>query len=117
MSSFEPLPIASARVHPGPGLLRPMAFICAALTIAVLPLVFTDVYWRTNLIVCALNIALAVGLDFVLGYAGQLNLGQSAFYGIGAYASTLLVTRLGLPFWAALTGAIALSCLAGTVLA
>jgi branched-chain amino acid transport system permease protein len=60
---------------------------------------------------------LAVGLDFVLGYAGQLNLGQSAFYGLGAYASTLLVTELGTPFWVALTGAIALSCLAGTVLA
>jgi branched-chain amino acid transport system permease protein len=96
---------------------RPLVLICAVLTIAVLPLLFTDAYWRTNLIVCALNVALAVGLDFVLGYAGQLNLGQSAFYGLGAYASTLLVTRLGIPFWLALTGAIALSCLAGTVLA
>jgi len=67
---------------------------CAALTIGVLPLVFTDTYWRTNLTVCALNVALAVGLDFVLGYAGQLNLGQSAFYGLGAYASTLLITKL-----------------------
>jgi branched-chain amino acid transport system permease protein len=96
---------------------RPMTFIGAALTIAVLPLVFTDAYWRTNLIVCALNVALAMGLDFVLGYAGQVNLGQSAFYGLGAYASTLLITKLGIPFWVALTGAIALSCLAGTVLA
>ncbi len=117
MSSFEPLPISSRRVHPAPALSRPLLFICAAVTIAVLPLLFTDAYWRTNLIVCALNVALAVGLDFVLGYAGQLNLGQSAFYGLGAYASTLLVTKLGIPFWLALTGAIALSCLAGTVLA
>jgi branched-chain amino acid transport system permease protein len=116
MSSFEPLPVTS-RVHPTLMLSRPLVFICAALTIAVLPLLFTDAYWRTNLTVCALNVALAVGLDFVLGYAGQLNLGQSAFYGLGAYASTLLVTRLGIPFWVALTGAIALSCLAGTVLA
>jgi branched-chain amino acid transport system permease protein len=115
MSSF--LPITSTRVHPALKLSRPAAFICAALAIAVLPLLFTDAYWRTNLIVCALNVALAVGLDFVLGYAGQLNLGQSAFYGLGAYASTLLVTELGIPFWVALTGAIALSCLAGTVLA
>ncbi len=44
-------------------------------------LLFPDAYWRTNLIVCALNVMLAIGLDFVLGYAGQLNLGQSAFYG------------------------------------
>jgi len=94
-----------------------MAWTGAVLTIAVLPLVFTDAYWRTNLIVCTLNIALAIGLDFVLGYAGQLNLGQSAFYGLGAYASTLLITKLGIPFWVALIGAIASSCLVGTVLA
>ena len=93
-----------------------MVLLCAAVTIAVLPLVFTDTYWRTNLIVCALNVMLAIGLDFVLGYAGQLNLGQSAFYGIGAYASTLLITRLGIPFWIAFAGAVTFSGLAGVVL-
>jgi branched-chain amino acid transport system permease protein len=72
--------------------------LAAALIIAVLPLIFRDSYWRTNLIVCALNVMLAIGLDFVVGYAGQLNLGQSAFYGIDAYVSTLLIMRLGLPF-------------------
>jgi branched-chain amino acid transport system permease protein len=76
-------------------------FLAAAVAIAVLPLIFTDSYWRTNLIVCAVNVMLAIGLDFILGYAGQLNLGQSAFYGIGAYASTLLIMKLGMPFWPA----------------
>jgi len=95
---------------------RRVALLCAAAAIAVLPLVFTDTYWRTNLIVCALNVMLAIGLDFVLGYAGQLNLGQSAFYGIGAYASTLLVTRLGIPFWIAFIAAVAFSGFAGMVL-
>jgi branched-chain amino acid transport system permease protein len=95
---------------------RRTAYLGAMLLIAVLPLVFTDSYWRTNFIVCALNVMLAIGLDFVLGYAGQLNLGQSAFYGIGAYASTLLVTRLGVPFWIAFAGAVALAGAAGLVL-
>jgi len=93
-----------------------MAYLAAALTIAVLPLLVTDAYWRTNLIVCALNVMLAIGLDFVLGYAGQLNLGQSAFYGLGAYTSTLLITRLGIPFWIAFVGGVAFSGLAGIVL-
>ena len=75
--------------------------LAAAVVIALLPLVFQDSYWRTNLIVCALNVMLAIGLDFILGYAGQLNLGHSAFYGIGAYVSTLLIIKLGVPFWAA----------------
>ncbi len=92
------------------------AYLLALIVIAILPLIFTDSYWRTNLIVCALNVMLALGLDFVLGYAGQLNLGQSAFYGIGAYAATLLVTRLGVPFWAAYAGAVLLAGLAGVAL-
>ena len=96
---------------------RGAAYLLALLIIAILPLFFTGSYWRTNLIVCALNVMLALGLDFVLGYAGQLNLGQSAFYGIGAYAATLLVTRLGVPFWIAFAAAVALSGLAGIVLA
>ena len=95
---------------------RRLAYLGAMLAIAVLPLIFTDSYWRTNFIICALNVMLAIGLDFVLGYAGQLNLGQSAFYGIGAYASTLLITRLGIPFWIAFVGAVALAGAAGIVL-
>jgi branched-chain amino acid transport system permease protein len=41
-----------------------------------------------------------VGLNLLMGYAGQISLGQAAFYGMGAYASAILVTRidlLGLP--------------------
>src|ERR1700688_237221 len=116
MSSTEPTEPALARARLAPMLSRRMGLLCAAVTIAVLPLVVTGTYWRTNLIVCALNVMLAIGLDFVLGYAGQLNLGQSAFYGIGAYASTLLVMRLGVPFWIAFAGGVAFSGLAGIVL-
>jgi branched-chain amino acid transport system permease protein len=95
---------------------RRAAYLCAAIAIALLPFFFTGSYWRTNLIVCALNVMLAIGLDFVLGYAGQLNLGQSAFFGIGAYASTLLIMRLGVPFWLAFIAAVALSGIAGAAL-
>jgi branched-chain amino acid transport system permease protein len=59
---------------------------------------------------------LAIGLDFVVGYAGQLNLGQSAFYGIGAYVSTLLIMRLGLPFWPAFVCGVVASAVSGMAL-
>src|SRR3979490_3517983 len=95
---------------------RRAASLCAAVAIALLPLVFTDSYWRTNLIVCALNVMLAIGLDFVLGYAGQLNLGPSAFYGLGAYVSALLIIRPGLPFWGAFAGGVGFPGLAGLLL-
>src|SRR5215216_1729417 len=98
------------------GIRRRGWLLLAAVAIAVLPLVFQDSYWRANLIICALNVMLAIGLDFILGYAGQLNLGHSAFYGIGAYASTLLIMRLGVPFWAAFVFGIVLSGVAGMAL-
>src|SRR6266853_4209517 len=116
MSSAEPAQPVPTWPRLAPLISRRMAFLCAAVTIAVLPLIFTDTYWRTNLILCALNVMLAIGLDFVLGYAGQLNLGQSAFYGIGAYVSTLLITQLGIPFWISFVGAVTFSGLAGVVL-
>jgi branched-chain amino acid transport system permease protein len=95
---------------------RPYWYLAAAVVIAALPLLFTDSYWRTNLVVCAINVLLAIGLDFILGYAGQLNLGQSAFYGIGAYVSTLLIMRLGVPFWPAFACGVALAGLSGILL-
>jgi branched-chain amino acid transport system permease protein len=96
---------------------RRLGFLAAALAIAALPMVLTGSYWQTNLTVCAINVLLALGLDFILGYAGQLNLGQSAFYGLGAYVSTLLITRLGVPFWGAFAAGVAFAGLAGMVLA
>jgi branched-chain amino acid transport system permease protein len=84
--------------------------------IALLPVVFDDSYWRGVMIVCALNVMLALGLDFILGYAGQLNLGQSAFYGIGAYVCTLLVMRAGAPFWPALAAGTVSAGVAGLAL-
>jgi len=96
---------------------RRAGYLIAAAVIALAPLIFRDSYWRTNLTVCAINVMLVIGLDFILGYAGQLNLGHSAFYGIGAYASTLRITRLGVPFWMAFVCAIALAGAAGMALA
>ena len=96
---------------------RRLAFLSCALLIALLPLVLTGSYWQTNLTVCAINVLLALGLDFILGYAGQLNLGQSAFYGLGAYVSTLLITRLGVPFWLAFFAGVVFAGLAGMILA
>jgi branched-chain amino acid transport system permease protein len=96
---------------------RRIGFLAAALVIAALPMLLTGNYWQTNLTICAINVLLALGLDFILGYAGQLNLGQSAFYGLGAYVSTLLITKFGAPFWGAFAAGVAFAGLAGMILA
>jgi branched-chain amino acid transport system permease protein len=95
---------------------RRLGIVVAALVIAMLPLLLQDSYWRTNLTICAINVLLALGLDFILGYAGQLNLGHSAFYGLGAYVSTLLIVKLGIPFWIAFVAGVAFSGVAGMAL-
>ena len=41
---------------------------------------------------------LALGLDLLLGWAGQFAFAHIAFFGIGIYATALLQTRLGVPF-------------------
>jgi branched-chain amino acid transport system permease protein len=95
---------------------RWLGYLLAIAVIIVLPLVFKDTYWRTNLTVCAINVLLAIGLDFILGYTGQLNLGHSAFYGLGAYVSTLLIVKLGTPFWVAFIAGVVFAGIAGTFL-
>src|SRR3974390_305597 len=95
---------------------RRMKYLAAALLFFVLPLIFNYTYWRTNLTICAINVLLALGLDFILGYTGQLNLGHSAFYGLGAYVSTLLIVKLAVPFWVAFVAGIGFAGLAGMFL-
>ena len=59
----------------------------------------------------------ALGLNILSGYTGQISLGHSAFIGIGAYASTILSLKLGLPFWLAFPLAGLISALSGLIIA
>jgi branched-chain amino acid transport system permease protein len=59
---------------------------------------------------------LAISLNLLLGYTGQLSLGHAAFFGIGAYTSALLDFHLGLPFWIGLPAAAVMSGLAGLLI-
>jgi len=85
--------------------------------VAALPWLMTTPYWRGILVVCAMNVLLALSLNLVLGYTGQLNLGQSAFFGIGAYVSTILVKTYGWNFWLASLAAVGAAGLLGLALA
>lgn len=93
------------------------AWSAAIALIVIAPLVLDNSYWRSILTVVALNTMLAASLNLILGYAGQLQLGQSAFYGIGAYISTLLVKLAGIGFWPAVLGGTLGAGLAGVFLA
>jgi len=60
---------------------------------------------------------LAIGLDLLLGWAGQFAFAHIAFFGVGAYGTVLLQTRVGLPFVVAMPLAAVLAGLVGVVIA
>lgn len=66
----------------------------------VVPLVTSDSYKLNLSIIIAYNITFALCIYIVL-MTGQLNIGGAGFLAVGSYASTLLVMKLGFPFWPA----------------
>src|ERR1700689_3543370 len=70
------------------------ASIVAALAI---PLITQDGYIIQLLNIAILNAIVVIGLNFVTGWACQINFGQAAFYGLGAY-TTAIATKAGLPW-------------------
>jgi branched-chain amino acid transport system permease protein len=65
--------------------------------------------------VMAINILLAVGLNIVKGFAGQVTIGHVALMAIGGYTSAVLATNFGVPFWAALPLAMLVTACAGAL--
>lgn len=83
-----------------PALMAGSLTILAVIMIAM-PLVVS--FYQTNIMISALlYIMLALGLNIVVGLAGQLVLGYVAFYAVGAYAYGLLHQFFGWGFWVCL---------------
>ena len=51
-----------------------------------------------QLTLLAADLIALMGLNLLTGYSGQISLGQGAFYGIGAYTTSILVSRYSVPF-------------------
>jgi branched-chain amino acid transport system permease protein len=69
-----------------------------AVVLVVLPFIVPDylVFQGTLLLVYAIAL---LGLNILVGYNGQLSLGHSAFYAIGAYCTAIAMDRFGVPYW------------------
>ena len=64
--------------------------------------------------VVGINIILALGLNMISGFCGQISLGHAAFYGVGAYTCALLA-KAGTPFPAAIGAGMLAAGIAGLV--
>jgi branched-chain amino acid transport system permease protein len=72
------------------------------------PLLVRRVTWQNTAILMLMTAQLGVAWNILGGYAGQVSLGHAAFFGTGAYVSTLLSLKLGVSPWLGmLAGAVA----------
>lgn len=73
------------------------ALLAFTLGMLGLPLVAKNDYYLTVLTVGGFNVILVLGLNLVMGYAGQISLGHAAFYGLSAYTTGILTTTYRWP--------------------
>lgn len=79
-----------------------LKFFVFFLVVLLAPLPLAGGYLTNVLIFVGINGILALGLNLLLGYAGQISLGQAAFFGLGAYGSGVLTTLYAVNPWLAM---------------
>ena len=99
------------------GRLPRLALGAAAVLLLALPLV-----WRGDLVLFLATQALvmmlvAIGLNFLTGYAGQVSIGHGALVGLGAYTTALLMVDAKCSFWLAVPAGMAVATGAGLLMA
>src|SRR5450830_1896784 len=102
LPSSLPVPLGAARPT------RRTVLLLALLLVALaLPLIVTSPSHQNLAILMLMAAQIGVSWNIVGGYAGQVSLGHAAFYGIGAYTSTILFSLFGInPWFAMLAGGV-----------
>ena len=66
---------------------------------AILPLVVQDPYLRYLMVLTLIFAILGLSLDIIIGLMGQFSFGHQAFFGVAAYTTAVLTTKLELSVW------------------
>jgi branched-chain amino acid transport system permease protein len=85
-----------------------LGIVALAAGLAVLPLGLPNDYYLTVLIVAGFHTIVTMGLNLLMGYAGQVSLGHAAFYGIAAYTTGILTAKFHWPVATGIAAGIAL---------
>lgn len=88
---------------------RNIPLIILVLAVAAAAVLVTDSYILTILIFIGIYAIATMGLNLLLGFAGQISLGHAAFFALGAYVSGILTTRHDVPCIAAAALAVMLA--------
>ena len=97
---------------------RTKIIIAITLLLAIVIPIFTreNRYYMDVFIMLGIYVILGASMNLLIGYSGQISLGTAGFYGMGAYASVLLVMKANMPFLVGLIFAVVLCFLIGYVL-
>ena len=115
--SANPTSPQAAAATSGRSLFLPILLLVGMVGLALMPFTINVGDYVLNMLMQAVTYAIAVlGMTVVLGYTGQINLAQAAFFGFGAYVVGLGTTALGLNFWLALLLGVGVAALAGAIL-
>ncbi|MBM6618019.1 branched-chain amino acid ABC transporter permease [Bacillus suaedaesalsae] len=91
-------------------------FLLFSIFIIVLPFLFSTSFFITKATFAGIYTIVAVGLGLLMGFAGQISLGQAAFYGVGAYSTAILTTTYDWNPWISLLVSIAVPGLIAYIL-
>ena len=72
-----------------------IGLVTVVAVLAVVPFVAPNSYYLDLAVRMAINAVIVLGLNLLIGFAGQISLGHAGFLGIGAYASAVLPTHFG----------------------
>src|ERR1700742_3139240 len=89
--------IARTQRHAGSFGLR-KALLCLCLAVACIAPFVLNGYGLYILTLAGVFALVALGLNLLTGYAGQISLCHAAFFGVGAYATAILTQKAGMPF-------------------
>ena len=91
----------------------PLLFI---IILYMLPLFISSQYVLRICVYITIYSILSCSLNLISGVAGQVSMGHSAFYGIGAYASTLIAMSFGVPWFVCLIFAFVFAFIVGVLI-
>jgi branched-chain amino acid transport system permease protein len=94
-----------------------LAVAAGLVLVLAYPLLFTNPYYVHLAETILIYAILLYGLDIVVGYTGQVSLGHAGLFGVGSYATGILVMTLGAPWYFAVPASIASTALFGAILA
>jgi len=87
-----------------------------AVIFLIYPLIFTLPFPRHLMIMIFLYATLGLAWNMLGGYAGQISLGHTLFFGIGAYTSTLLLMKLWVSPWVGMLAGGAISIVVSLII-